>query len=210
MTPVQKVVTAGDSLRLTAEAHDAQNALIPGVQFRWTRESGARFEGRVDETGLLVSGSTGTLPVVVVGILPGEQPKVLRFDVRMVPGPATRIAIAPLPARLVPGQRIRLGAQVFSRLDDLRDDRVSWKSSNISVVRVTEAGLVTAVAAGRASITASVGTVQQIHAVQVLATTVSTLNVTPDVIDARTGDVIRFKAIAKDATGKAIDGLTPV
>ena len=210
VTPVQKVVTAGDSLRFTAEARDAQNAPIPGVQFRWSRESGARFEGRVDESGLLISGSTGTLPVVVVGILPGEQPKVLRFDVRMVPGPAVRIAIAPLPARLVPGQRIRLGASVFSRLDDLRDDRVIWKSSNTAVARVSDVGLVTAGAAGRVTITASVGTVQQAHALHVVAATVSTLSVTPDVIDARTGDVIRFKAVAKDAAGKAIDGLTPV
>ena len=54
VTPVQKVVTAGDSLRFTAEARDTQNAVIPGVQFRWSRESGARFEGRVDESGLLL------------------------------------------------------------------------------------------------------------------------------------------------------------
>ncbi len=210
VTPVQKVVTAGDSLRFTAEARDAQNAIIPGVQFRWSRESGARFEGRVDDSGLLVSGSTGTLPVVVVGILPGEQPKVLRFEVRMVPGTAARIAIAPQPARLVPGQRIRLGASVFSRLDDLRADRVTWTSSNAAVARVSDAGLLIAVAAGRATITASVGTVQQTHALQVVATTVSSLTVTPDVMDARTGDVIRFAAVAKDATGRTIEGLTPV
>lgn len=210
VTPVQKVVVAGDSIRFTAEARDASNTLIPDVQFLWSREANARFEGTMSETGLLISGSTGTLPIVVVGRLSGEQPKVERFEVRMVPGPATRIAVTPMPTRLVPGQRIRLSAAVHSRLDDLRDDRVMWKSSNAAVARVNEAGLVTAVAAGRVTITASVGSVQQALTLQVLATPVAALDVSPDVIDARTGDVIRFKAIAKDAAGRVIDGLTPV
>ena len=210
VTPVQKVVVAGDSIRFTAEARDANNALIPDVQFLWSREANARFEGTMSETGLLISGSTGTLPIVVVGRLPGEPPKVERFEVRMVPGPATRIAVTPMPTRLVPGQRIRLGAAVYSRLDDLRDDRVMWKSSNAAIARVNEVGLVTAVAAGRVTITASVGSVQQSLTLQVLATSVAALDVSPDVIDARTGDVIRFKAVAKDVAGRVIDGLTPV
>jgi hypothetical protein len=210
VTPVQKVVVAGDSIRFTAEARDASNAVIPDVQFRWSRDANARFEGTMNESGLLVSGSTGTLPIIVVGILPGEQPKVERFEVRMVPGPATRIAVAPMPARLVPGQRIRLSAAVYSRLDDVRDDRVMWKSSNAAVARVNEAGLVTAVAAGRVTITANVGSVQQALTMQVLATPVAALDLSPDVIDARTGDVIRFKAVAKDAAGRVIEGLTPV
>ena len=209
VSPVQKVVTAGDTLRFTAEARDASNAVIPGVQFRWSRASSARFEGRVEESGLLTSGSTGTLPVIVVAILPGEQPKVERFDVRMVPGPAARIAITPTTERLVPGQRIRFTGAVYSRIDDRRDDRVTWRSSNAAVARVTDAGLVTAAAAGRATITASAGGVQQAHTVQVIATPVASLAVSPGVSDARTGDVIRFRAIEKDVAGRPLDGLTP-
>ncbi len=209
VSPVQKVIIAGDSMRFSAEARDANNNVIPGVQFRWSRGSFARFEGRMDPDGLLVSGSTGTLPITVVAIIQGEQPRSERFDVRMVPGPAARIAIAPRPARLVPGQRIRLGAEVYSARSDRRDDKVVWRSSAQAVVRVNEMGLVTAVAVGRANITASVGGVTQTLAVQVLPTAVASLAVTPDQSDARTGDVIRFKAVAKDAAGKPIEGLTP-
>lgn len=209
VSPVQKIVSAGDTLRLSAEARDANNAVIPGVQFRWNR-TGAFFEGNIDSTGLVTSGSTGVLPVAVVGIIPGERPAVERFEVRMVPGPATRIAIKPAPERLVPGQRIRLTGEVYTRLDDRRTDRVTWKSSNTAVVRVTETGLVTAVAAGRATVTASAGAIQATLPVQVLPNTVATLTVEPAVSDARTGDVIRFKAVAKDANGREIAGLTPV
>ena len=127
----------------------------------------------------------------------------------MVPGPAARIAIVPAPARLAPGQRIRLTGEVYSRLDDRRADRVTWRSSNPAVARVNEAGLVTAIAAGRATITAAVGAVTQTLAVQVLGTAVASLTVTPGITEGRTGDVIRFRAVAKDAAGREIAGLTP-
>ncbi len=207
--PVQKVVAAGDTLRLTAEARDANGALIPGVQFRFGPR-GARFEGTVSPTGLVTSGSTGTLPAAVVGIVAGEKPVVEAFEVRMVAGPASRIAITPAPARLAFGQRIRLSAEVYSAIGDKRDDKVTWSSSNAAIVRVSEVGLVTAVAAGRATITARVGSVQQTLPVQIVPTAVGALTVEPGVTDARTGDVIRFSAVAKDASGRAIAGLTPV
>jgi hypothetical protein len=209
VTPVQRVVNAGDTLRLRAEARDAQNNVIEGVQFRWSR-TGGYFEGQVDQaTGLVTSGSTGTLPVAVTAILPGEAPKVERVEVKMVPGPAARIAITPAPARLAPGQRIRLSGEVYSRIDDRRADRVTWSSSNPAVVRVAETGLVTAVAGGRATITAAVGDVKQTLAVQVIPNAVASLTVTPATSEARAGDVIRFKVVAKDAQGATLEGLTP-
>lgn len=209
VSPVQKVVAAGDTLRLTAEARDANGAVISGVQFRWGAR-GARFEGNISSTGLVTSGSTGTLPAAVVAIVPGEAPKVEEFEVRMVAGPAARIAVTPAPTRLALGQRIRLNGEVYSAIGDKRDDKVTWSSSNPAIVRVSDVGLVTAVAAGRATITARVGSVQQALAVQVIGTAVSALTVEPGVTDARTGDVIRFAAVAKDANGRAIAGLTPV
>jgi hypothetical protein len=209
VSPVQKIVAAGETLQLSAEARDANNNVIPGVTFRWNA-SGGRFEGTISQSGLVTSGSTGTLPGAVVGIIPGEQPKVERFEVKMVAGPAARIAITPAPSKLVPGQRIRLTGEVYSKLDDRRTDKVMWKSSNAAVARVNEAGLVTAVAAGRATITASVGAVQQTLALQVAATAVASLTVTPAINEARTGDVIRFKAVAKDAQGREITDIMPV
>jgi hypothetical protein len=209
ITPVQKLVTAGDTLRLSAEARDADDRVIPDVRFRWS-QTGAWFEGGVSQDGLVTAGAVGTLPAAVVAMLPNEPPKVERFEVRMVPGPAARIAVSPAVERLVPGQRIRLVAEVRSAIGDVRDDRVTWSSSNARVATVSDAGLVTAVAAGRATITARVGTVQRDVALTVAQVNVASFTVEPGVTDARTGDVIRFKAVAKDAAGREITGLTPV
>ena len=209
VSPVQKLVAAGDTLRLTAEARDANGRVIPGVQFRFGQQ-GARFEGRLDPSGLVTAGSTGILPGAVVAIQPGRQPVVERFEVRMVPGPAASINISPTPARLPRGQRLRLTAEVLSAIGDRREDRVTWRSSDAAVVSVTEHGVLSANRAGRATITAQVGDVTATLPVQVLAAEVAALDVAPGVTYARTGDVIRFRANARDADGRAIEGLTPV
>lgn len=207
--PVQRSVAAGDTLRFTAEARDASGKVVEGVNFRWA-QTGAHFEGSMSQTGLVTAGSTGILPAAVVAILPGEQPVVERFEVRMVPGPAARIAITPAPQRLVTGQRIRLNAEVSSAIGDRRDDRVTWSSSNPRIATVNEVGMVTAVAAGRTTLTARSGDVTQAITVEVLTTAAASLSVEPGLTDARTGDVIRFRAVARDAQGREIAGLTPV
>jgi hypothetical protein len=77
------------------------------------------------------------------------------------------------------------------------------------VATVNEAGLVTAVAPGTANIVARVGSVTKQAAVQVVPGSMASLGLTPDVVEARTGDVLRFKVTAKDRNGQAITGLTP-
>jgi hypothetical protein len=209
VTPAGRTMTAGDTLRLHAEARDAQNNVIPGVAFRYRLGSGARFEGRVDSTGLVTAGSTSILPVTVTATLAGAKPKFEVVEIHAVPGAAASIDIAPGAAKLVTGQRLRLTARVFSASADRRSDRVSWTSSRPSVATVNSAGLVTAVGAGSANIVASVGSVSKQLSVQVVAGQIATLAITPEAVDARAGDVLRFAVQAKDASGKAIAGLTP-
>ena len=207
--PAGRTMIAGDTLRLTAEARDAQNNVIPNVTFRYRLGGSARFEGRVDSTGLVTAGSTATLPVTVTATLAGARPKFETIDIKSLPGPAASIDIAPGNARLVAGQRLRLSGRVFSATGDKRSDRVAWRSSNTSVATVNAAGLVTAVRAGSATITASTGSASKTLALQVVAGTIASLALTPSTVEARTGDVVRFAVTAKDASGKTIAGLTP-
>jgi hypothetical protein len=61
-----------------------------------------------------------------------------------------------------------------------------------AVATVSEAGLISAVKAGSATITASVGGVNTALPVTVAAGSLASLTLSPDNVDARTGDVIRF------------------
>jgi len=207
--PASRTMIAGDTLRLRAEARDAQNNVIPGVTFRYRLGSSARFEGRVDSTGLVTAGSTATLPVTVTATLPGARPRFEVVEIRALPGPAARIEIAPGTVKLVAGQRLRLNARVYSASMDRRADRVVWTSSSPAIATVNDAGLVTAVRAGGAIIVATVGKASAPLPVQVVAGALTSLALTPSNVDARTGDVLRFAVTAKDAKGKPIAGLTP-
>lgn len=208
ISPARPVVEAQDTLRLTAEALDADGRPVPGVRLKFV-PVGGRFEGSVDSTGLVQSYATGSLPVAVAAIVPGARPVISRVVVKMVAGPAARIRVSPAVSRLVVGQRLRLTGTAFSKAGDPREDRLSWKSSAPSVARVTPDGVVTALAPGRVTITATSGAVSHAVNVTVVAATIATLELAPSTVEARTGDVIRFTLKAKDAHGREITGLTP-
>jgi hypothetical protein len=209
VSPASRTMTAGDTLRLTAEARDAQGAVIPDVTFRYRLGGSARFEGRVDSLGLVTAGSTAILPVTVTATKAGVAPKFEVIELTVLPGPAARVSVSPAAPRLVAGQRLRATARVTSAGGDARDDRVTWSSSNAAVATVNAAGLITAVKPGTATISARTGSVTGQLAVTVATATLASLDITPSNANARTGDVLRFRVSAKDAAGKAVNGLTP-
>ena len=209
VTPENPTVIAGDSMQLVARALDAAGQPVQGAQFLFNAAGTARFEGRVDSAGFVRSGSTGTIPVTVTAFLPGGRPVVTTVNVKMVPGPATRIAFDQRIAKLVVGQSYVLGAAAYSAANDKRADDITWRSSAPAVARVGADGRVTALAAGSATITASAGRASASLPIAVAASNVASFTLTPETRNARTGDVIRFAAAARDATGATISGLSP-
>jgi hypothetical protein len=207
--PAEPSVDAQDTLRLRAVAEDAQGNAIPGAIIRFV-SAGGRFESMVAEDGLFTSGATGTVPVSVVATVPGTRPVVRTFEVAMVPAPADRVEFLRVVDTLLVGQRTIVEARSLSRHGDARQDRIAWLSSAPGVVRVDADGVMTALSAGRARITASAGAASAEIPVTVLPDAVASFSVLPGATNARTGDVIRFRVDARDASGRALPGLTPV
>ena len=209
VTPGTKVsMTAGDTLRLRAVALDAAGKPVDGVTYRYMRQGG-RFEGKVDSTGLVESGSTGTLGVSVIASVPGPSPWSRESTCGWCPAPPPGSTWQPAVGRMVVGQRLRLTATSYSAASDQRSDKFTWRSSAPAVAKVGDDGVVTAVAPGKAVITAKTGTVDQKVTVQVIANTIASLELTPARSDAKTGDVIQFKVTARDRNGAGHSGLTP-
>ena len=208
VTPANPTVIAGDTVRVRAQAVDAQGQVIPGVRIVFA-PVGAGFEAHIDTAGLVSAGAVGTLPVAAVALVPGGRPVTQRIEVRIVAGPAARITVAPSSAKLLAGQRLQLGGAAYSSGGDRREDRLAWSSSASGVAQVSGTGVVTAVAPGRATITAKAGPATQSIPIEVVSSNVRSISVTPGATSARTGDVIRFQAVVKDRAGREIDGLTP-
>ena len=201
-------MVAGDSVRLAARALDASGEPVPNASIRYFL-TGGYFEGSVDTSGLVRSGATGSIVVGAVATVPGAKPYLERLQIRMVPGPAARISVTPSVSRLAIGQRVRLSATSWSATSDERDDQIAWRSSASRVADVSGDGVVMALAPGRAVITAAVGDVRTEVPVEVVATPVASVAVSPPRVEAREGDVLRLTAVARDANGREIAGLTP-
>jgi hypothetical protein len=208
VTPANPSVIAGDSLQLRAQAVDAQGQPLTGVRILFA-PAGMSFEASVDTTGLVTAGAVGMLPVSAVAMVPGSRPVTQRVEVRIVPGPAARIAVAPATAKLLAGQQLRLTGVAYSSANDRRDDRLAWATSASRVAQVNSSGVVTAVAPGRATITAAAGDARASIPVEVVAANVRSVEIAPATATGRTGDVIRFRAVVRDVAGREIPGLTP-
>lgn len=147
--------------------------------------------------------------MTVTATLPGARPKFESVEIKALPGPASRIDIEPSAAKLVGGQRLRLTGRVLSAAGDRRTDRILWTSSDASVAAVNNEGLVTAKRAGTASIVATAAGATSRRRVDVLRGTLASLALSPSNVEARTGDVLRFRVNARGANGTAVTGLTP-
>jgi len=207
ITPAVRTIAVNDSLRLNVQAVDANGNVVPGALVRFAAQGG-RFQGAVDSLGWVRAGSPGTIPIAVTAMVPGGRPVVEKVEVRIIPGPAARITVAPAVSKLLAGQRLRLRPTVLTASGDARDDQVGWTSSNANVVRVTD-GVLAAVAPGNATIVATVGNVEASMPVQVISSSGVTVSISPDRARARQGDVVRFAVAARDARRQPITGLTP-
>jgi hypothetical protein len=207
VSPARPEVMVGDSLRLTAQALDASGSPVSDAKITF-REKGLQGAS-VDEDGMFRAGARGTMEVVASAIVQGAKPVIQEVTVRMLAGPATSVTIAPHPARLVPGQRVQLGAKALSATGDERDDAVVWTSSAPAVARVSRDGLLEARGAGRATLTATAGTVRGTTIVAVTTAVPVSVTIEPAAPRVRQGDVIRFTVTAKDDAGAAIPGVMP-
>jgi hypothetical protein len=207
ITPAVRTMVAGDSLRLLVEPVDASGKPVSGVTIRFNAQGG-RFQGSVDSLGWVRAGTPGTIPVAIVATVAGGRPLVERVEVRIEPGPAARIVLAPMVSKLLAGQRLRLEATVLTATGDARTGAVAWSSSNPAVVRVSD-GLMTALSAGRATVSARAGGVQSNVELQVVPSSGVTVQLSPERTQARQGDVVRFALRVTDAAGASLTDLTP-
>ena len=209
ITPRVRTITAGDSVHLQARALDASGRPVNGARVFFSQRAGFA-QGVIDSSGTLVASNVGKFPLAVTAIVPGTRPVIdSTLEIVSLPGPATRIAVWTKAAKIVVGQDLRLAAVPFSKANDRALDRLQWSSSAPAIARVSEDGVVSGVAGGRATITVRAGSARQTIPVEVVAGSVSSLSVSPTRPAVRQGDVVRLTVAARDAGGREIAGLTP-
>jgi plastocyanin len=203
ITPATRTVRAGDTVQFSAQAFDASGAALQNVKIRFSGGG----SGSIDTTGKVIASAIGKMPIVAVATVPGEKPVIERREIQIIPAPATRVEIRIAPTKLVVGQQTRVEAVGYSPANDRAVEPIQWTSSAPRVVRA-ENGIITAVAPGRATLTAMAGTAKSTLNVQVVPNTITSLTIAPARPRVRTGDVVKFTARARSASGD-VSGLTP-
>jgi plastocyanin len=196
ITPAAGELQIGQTLKLSARALDAAGQPVPNAQIRYFVGSD---NGQVDSTGTLTAGYAGPLRVVAIAFVPGQTGSVRGEALfRATPEPPARLAVDPMPTRLVAGTQLTLVATAFSKHGDRRPDVASFTTSNARVASVNADGVVRALAPGRATVTAAVGSAEERLPLEVVAAPAVRVAVEPASASVRTGDVVHFTATPKD------------
>ena len=196
-------VPIGGKMKFTARALDASGQVVRGAEIGWFVGGDV---GDVDSTGEFTGGYQGYARVTAVGFVPGVQGSQVFGTalVHVLPEPPARIVLDPRPARLVAGSRLTVAAAAFSRHGDRRSDPVTFTSSNPRVATATSDGRLRAVAAGRATITATAGPATETLVLQVLPNNLARVTIEPAISNVRTGDVVKFTATARNAAARPV------
>ena len=190
---------AGQKMNLTATAKDETGKTLDVKPSFWVAlpvDSAA-----ADETGTVTFLEPGEIKVVAIV---GGKPGFAKVNVK--PASVSQIDVEPATAQVLVGGTLKLNATARVPNGDPRSDvAVTWASDTPRVATVDAAGFVTGVAPGKATVRASVGSLNKIVMVQVVANPVRSLSVVPSTTTAKTGDVVHFVARAKNLRGGDVE-----
>ena len=207
--PAEIALQVGDTVRLKVRAEDSTGHPVRDLTVRWF-QSGGHFEGKVDSTGLVTGGSTGTLTVsALVSPRAGGAPATGFARVTVLPQPAARLRFDREVSKLYAGQSLTLEAIPYAANNDRRYDQVLWSSDSPGVVAVGANGRLVAGKPGRARITARAGRASRAFSVDVVPNPVTSLQIEPAVSTARTGDVVQFAFRALGKGGRPVSDIVP-
>lgn len=211
--PDAVTLEVGETATLTATVRDAEGDVVDDASVVFY--SRARRRVGVTRAGRIEAHRPGD--ATIVALVPtdpddtGRRPDSrVRAEIAVtVPRPpVARVALRDLPLKFYIGTRPRIRADVFDVTGAERDDvSIDYASSAPEVAEVDAFGLLTLRSEGEVEITATAGDAADTRLIDVETNPQTVLDLTASRDAGRTGDVILFTAIAKDARGLAVRGV---
>jgi hypothetical protein len=198
IAPTSLQLHPGDTLRLDAKSFDRQGNPLGTQPVVWST-SDSRV-GRISSSGLLTA--TGIGSGFVMADAEGQRDSVSL----QVEAAIRRIRVRPDQSTLQPGDTLRMLGTPQDAAGRTVDGReLVWTSSNASVARVSSSGLVTAIARGTASITATSEGVAG-SATLTVQDRVATVTVSPEMDDLSVGEKVDLVATLRSSGGQVLTG----
>jgi uncharacterized protein YjdB len=200
VTPASLTVLAGSTAQLTAVAKDSAGNVLTGRSITWT--SNATGVATVSASGLVGGVSAGNATITATS--EGKSGTAV-VSVSLVP--VASVTVSPNPAGVRVGGTVQLTAVTKDSAGNVLTGRVvTWASSVPAVATVSASGLVTGVAAGAITITATSEGKSGTAAVNVSLVPVASVTVTPNPAGAAAGGTVQLTAVTKDSAGNVLTG----
>jgi hypothetical protein len=195
--PATATLDAGRTVQLTATARPRKT-----TSFTWTSASTA--VARVSSTGLVTAVAAGTARITAAA---GGASGSATITVRAVTVPVASVTVAPNPASVQAGATVQLTATPKdANGNPLSGRAISWSTSATAVATVSASGLVSGVAAGSATITATSEGKSGTSAVTVTSAAPPPPSGSSVLLAA--GDIASCSSSGDEATATLLDGLT--
>ena len=202
VTPSQSTLTIGQTVTLVASPLDAAGQPLSGRAVTWT--SGSPSIASVSGTGVVTAVSTGS--AVITATIDGINGLA---SVVVNPAPPASVTVTPSSRTLTVGQTVTLSATARDAGGTvIAGAPITWSSSNTAVATVSSSGVVSAVGAGSATITATSGTASGTSAITVTLPPLHHIIVTPVNPQVDEGKTIQLTATAYDANNNVMTGIT--
>lgn len=200
--PASQSLVEGQTAQLAAHPLDANGNPLVGRVILWSTSDAS--VATVTSTGVITAQGRGTATITATC-----EGKTGSAVVTVNARPVNAVVVTPAQSLIERGKNAQLSAQV---LDDLGrvvpGAPITWSSSDDAVAMVSSSGLVTAVAEGKAEISAS--SAGKTGAAQITVTPIPVANVvvSPSAPVIAVGRTVQLTAEAFSATGQLLTGRT--
>jgi uncharacterized protein YjdB len=206
VAPTSASVVAGATTPLVATVKDQNGSVMTGQTITWTTSNSA--VATVNSSGLVTGVAAG--PATITATTAGKSGTSAITVTAVVPV-VTTVTVAPTSASVAAGATTPLVATVKDQNGNVMTGQtITWTTSNSAVATVNSSGLVTGVAAGPATITATTAGKSGTSAITVTAVVpvVTTVTVAPTSASVVAGSTTPLVATVKDQNGNVMTGQT--
>jgi uncharacterized protein YjdB len=204
ISPSSANVVVGSAITLSAEPRDSAGHALPDRTITWTSQNSSL----ATVANGVVTGVAAGGPVTISAMAEGKSASA---TIVVAPVPVASVSITPSPASVAVSRTVQLSAVAKDAAHNVLSGRlVTWSTSNASKATISSTGLVSGVASGTTTITATIEGKSASDTVTVTATTMSVASVAiyPAGTTLLPSQTWQLTATPKDATGNALTGVT--
>ncbi len=201
VSPSPASVQQGATVQLTATPRDANGNPLSGRVISWSSDNAA--VATVSGSGLVRGVAVGSATITAT-----SEGQSGTSSLTVTPVPVASVTVTPTSPSVATGQTVQLTATPKDANGNPLSGRVvTWSSNNTSAATVDGSGLVTGVAAGSATITAT-SEGKSGTSVVTVSVPVASVTVSPAAASVQAGQTQQLTATLKDANGNVLTGRT--